>query len=145
MIADFQVAGDFTLPASWPFEVPLLGSRAFQQSPVRSVYDTGAVVTLSSDYDVSPISPFRGIENSLKRNQHSLPDIEAAIRAYTLDAAYLMRQEDRTGSIEVGKLADFVVIPVDYMTIPAQEIWKIKLEMTVIDGEVVYTKPLEVQ
>ena len=59
--------------------------------------------------------------------------------------SYAMHAEDVLGSIEVGKLADFVVIPVDYMTIPAQEIWKIKPEMTVIDGEVVYTKPLEVQ
>jgi len=36
--------------------------------------------------------------------------------------------EDFLGSIEVGKLADFVVIPVDYMTIPAEDIWKIEPE-----------------
>lgn len=58
--------------------------------------------------------------------------------------AYVMHAEDILGSIEVGKLADFVVIPVDYMTIPAEDIWKIEPEMTVIGGEVVYAKPLEV-
>ena len=57
-------------------------------------------------------------------------------------SAYVMFAEDDLGSIEVGKLADFVVIPVDYMTIPAEDIWKIKPDMTIIGGEVVYTKPV---
>ena len=51
--------------------------------------------------------------------------------------------EDFLGSIEVGKLADFVVIPVDYMTIPVEDIWKIEPEMTVIRGEVIYTRPVQ--
>jgi predicted amidohydrolase YtcJ len=54
-----------------------------------------------------------------------------------------MHAEDILGSIEVGKLADFVVIPVDYMTVRAEDIWKIKPDMTVIGGEVVYTRPLQ--
>jgi predicted amidohydrolase YtcJ len=54
-----------------------------------------------------------------------------------------MFAEDILGSIEAGKLADFVVIPVDYMTIPAGDIWKIKPEMTVIGGDVVYSKPVQ--
>ena len=44
---------------------------------------------------------------------------------------------------KIGKLADFVVFPVDYMTIPAEDIWKIEPDMTVIGGEVVYTKPVQ--
>jgi predicted amidohydrolase YtcJ len=59
--------------------------------------------------------------------------------------AYVMKAEDILGSIEVGKLADFVVIPVDYMTVPAEDIWKIEPEMTIIGGEVVYTKPMQGQ
>jgi predicted amidohydrolase YtcJ len=57
-----------------------------------------------------------------------------------MGGAYVMFAEDILGSIEVGKLADFVVIPVDYMTIPAKDIWKIKPDMTVIGGEIVYTR-----
>jgi hypothetical protein len=53
-----------------------------------------------------------------------------------MGSAYVMFAEDILGSIEVGKLADFVVIPVDYMTVPAEDIWKIEPEMTVIGGEV---------
>ncbi len=70
---------------------------------------------------------------------------EEALRAATMSGAYAMFAEDILGSIEVGKLADFVVIPVDYMTIPAEDIWKIKPEMTVIGGDVVYTKPIKTQ
>ncbi len=60
-----------------------------------------------------------------------------------MGGAYAMHAEDILGSIEVGKLADFVVIPVDYMTVRAEDIWKIKPDMTVIGGEVVYTRPLQ--
>jgi predicted amidohydrolase YtcJ len=62
-----------------------------------------------------------------------------------MDCAYVLFAEDILESIEVGKLADLVVIPVDYMTIPAEDIWKIKPEMTIIGGEVVYTKPVQTQ
>jgi predicted amidohydrolase YtcJ len=40
----------------------------------------------------------------------------------------------------VGKHADFVVIPVDYMTVPAEDIWRIEPDMTVIGGDMVYTR-----
>ena len=62
-----------------------------------------------------------------------------------MGGAYAMFAEDILGSIEVGKLADFVVIPMDYMTIRAEDIWKIEPEMTVIGGEVVYTKPVQLE
>jgi predicted amidohydrolase YtcJ len=49
-----------------------------------------------------------------------------------------LHAEDVLDSIEVGKLADFVVIPVLYITIPVEDIWKIEPDMTIISGEVVY-------
>jgi predicted amidohydrolase YtcJ len=60
-----------------------------------------------------------------------------------MGGAYAMHAEDILGSIEVGKLADFLVIPVDYMAIPAEDIWKIEPDMTVIGGEVVFAKPAQ--
>jgi predicted amidohydrolase YtcJ len=67
---------------------------------------------------------------------------EEALRAATMGGAYAMRAEDDLGSIEVGKLADFLVIPVDYMTVPAEDIWKIQPDMTVIGGDVVFARPI---
>ncbi len=51
--------------------------------------------------------------------------------------AYIRFAEDIQGSIDVGKLADFVVIPVDYMTIPAEDIWKIEPDMTLIGSDAI--------
>jgi predicted amidohydrolase YtcJ len=60
-----------------------------------------------------------------------------------LRGAYVLFAEDILGPIEVGKPADFVVIPVDYMTIPAEGIRIIEPEMTVIGGEIVYRIPVQ--
>ena len=83
----------------------------------------------------------------IEADQHAakgqIDDAAEALCAATMGGAYVMFAEDILGSIEVGKLADFVVIPVDYMTIPAEDIWKIEPEMTVIGGDVVYTRPAD--
>ena len=109
----------------------------------------GVVVATGTDYSVSPYNPFYTLHAAVTRQDRDnnppggwIPEQamtrEEALRAATMGGAYVMFAEDILGSIEVGKLADFVVIPVDYMTIPAEDIWKIKPEMTVIGGEVVY-------
>jgi predicted amidohydrolase YtcJ len=63
---------------------------------------------------------------------------EEALRSYTGWAAYAEFAEELKGSIETGKLADFIVIDRDYMTIPAEEIWRIQVHQTVIGGEGLY-------
>ncbi|KPK95188.1 hypothetical protein AMJ80_05170 [bacterium SM23_31] len=118
--------------------------------------DLGVVVATGTDYSVSPYNPFYTLHAAVTRQDREnnppggwIPEQamtrEEALRAATMGGAYVMHAEDILGSIEVGKLADFVVIPVDYMTIPAEDIWKIEPEMTVIGGEVVYTKPVQSQ
>ena len=122
----------------------------------RTLLDDGVVVATGTDYSVSPYNPFYTLHAAVTRQDRDnnpqsgwIPEQamtrKEALRAATNAGAYVMFAEDILGSIEVGKLADFVVIPVDYMTIPAEDIWKIKPEMTVIGGEVVYTKPVQVQ
>jgi predicted amidohydrolase YtcJ len=66
--------------------------------------------------------------------------VKEALRMYTADAAYAGFEEDRKGSIEPEKLADLVVIDRDILTIPDDQIKDIKVEMTLIDGKVVYRK-----
>lgn len=130
VIADFQVAGDFTLP------LPGEGLEGF--IPVRDVWETGATVTLSSDWDVSSLSPFVGMQNALQRAEQSLPDLQSVLRAYTIDAAYALRSENRTGSLEVGKLADLVVIDQDIFSVPVDEIAQTRVVMTILEGETIY-------
>jgi predicted amidohydrolase YtcJ len=122
----------------------------------KTLLNRGVVVATGTDYSVSPYNPFYTLHAAVTRQDRDnnpeggwYPEEamsrEEALRAATMAGAYAMHAEDILGSIEVGKLADFVVIPVDYMTIPAEDIWKIEPETTVIEGEVVYTKPMAVQ
>jgi len=115
--------------------------------------DLGVHVPTGTDYSVSPYNPFYTLHAAVTRQDRNnnpaggwIPEQamtrEEALRAATIEGAYAMFAEDILGSIEVGKLADFVVIPVDYMTVPAEDIWKITPDMTVIGGEVVYTRPV---
>jgi predicted amidohydrolase YtcJ len=115
--------------------------------------DLGVPFATGTDYSVSPYNPFYTLHAAVTRQDREnnppggwIPEQaltrEEALRAATMGGAYVMHAEDILGSIEVGKLADFVVIPVDYMTVPAEDIWKIEPDMTVIGGEVVYTRPV---
>lgn len=58
----------------------------------------------------------------------------------TLDAAYASFSEDQTGSLQIGKRADFVILDRDIMTIDAMEILSAKVIATVVDGQVAYGK-----
>jgi predicted amidohydrolase YtcJ len=122
----------------------------------KTLLGLGVVVATGTDYPVSPYNPFYTLHAAVTRQDRDnnppggwFPEEamsrEQALRAATMAGAYAMHAEDILGSIEVGKLADFVVIPVDYMTIPAQDIWKIKPDMTVVGGDIVYTRPTEVE
>ena len=122
----------------------------------KQLLDLGVVVATGTDYSVSPYNPFYTLHAAVTRQDRDnnppggwFPEQamsrEEALWAATMAGAYTMHAENILGSIEVGKLADFVVIPVDYMTIPAEDIWKIEPEMTVIGGEAVYTRPVQKQ
>ena len=113
--------------------------------------DLGVHVPTGTDYSVSPYNPFYTLHAAVTRQDRYnnppggwVPEQamtrKEALRAATIESAYTMLAEDIMGSIEVGKLADFVVIPVDYMTMPAEDIWKIEPDQTVIRGEAVYSK-----
>jgi predicted amidohydrolase YtcJ len=115
--------------------------------------DLGVPLATGTDYSVSPYNPFYTLHAAVTRQDRDdappggwIPEQamtrEEALRAATMGGAYAMHAEDLLGSIEVGKLADFVVIPVDYMAIPVADIWKIEPDMTVIGGETVYTRPV---
>ena len=95
-------------------------------------------MTLSSDWDVSMLNPFVGMQNALTRKPQQLPDVAAAIKAYTLTPAYALRQEEITGSIEVGKQADLIVLDRNLLEAPLNQISKTTVLETYLAGERVY-------
>lgn len=107
---------------------------------LNAIYQTGANVTLSSDWNVHSINPLEGIANSLIMGKTGLPSITAAIDAYTINAAYSLGIDKITGSIEVGKSADFAILDNDITQIPLDRISSSKVILTILQGEIVFEK-----
>ncbi len=138
--ADVQVAGDFTQPAYWHDNDYLLGTElADNQIPIKSLKEAGARITLSSDWNVSSLNPFVGIQNAVTRSPQNI-SLEEAIKAYTINGAYVMRQEDKVGSLKKGKLADFIVVDQNIFNVSVNQINSTKVVLTVFDGEEIYRR-----
>src|SRR5262249_19249174 len=117
----------------------------------RSLLDAGAKVAFGSDWSVAPISPVLGIDAAVHRRtldgkhpKGGVPEqkigVKEAVEAYTLTAAYAGFQEKERGSLEVGKLADFVVLSRDLLAeAEAENIAATRVVMTVVGGRVVYS------
>ncbi|TFK25493.1 hypothetical protein FA15DRAFT_668366 [Coprinopsis marcescibilis] len=118
----------------------------------RSIINDGARITLGSDFPVESINPLAGFYAAITRlsfegtSPHGpegwFPEQRLtrgeALKGMTLDPAYASFTESELGSIEAGKLADFVVLSANIMTVPGNEIMSTKVLTTAIDGEVVY-------
>ena len=143
VIADVQTSSDFVLPENLSFYWAFLGQTRTEERVLRlrDLHESGARVVLSSDFDVGDLSPFSGMERAIDRGDQSLPDLAAAIRAYTIDGAYLMRQEDRLGTLEAGKLADVIVLDRNLFDIPTAELSDALVTLTFVGGEEVWRRP----
>ena len=114
--------------------------------PVAAMQKSGIVWGLGSDGTVvATINPFHTLwwvtSGKVFPNQTSIREPvsrAAALTAHTRSNAYLMFKEKDLGSIEVGKLADMVVLDRDYLTVPVGEIRDIKPVMTIVGGRLVY-------
>ncbi|PTQ02692.1 urease [Vibrio sp. ZF 223] len=137
--ADFQVGSDYVARHQHQWAEAFLGARrAKAMMNLDAILKTDANITLSSDWNVHDINPLVGIANSLIMGKTGLTDIYTAIDAYTLNAAKSLGIEDVTGSIEVGKSADFAILDKDITTLSARGIAKTQVLMTVLRGDVVY-------
>jgi len=113
---------------------------------VRSFLDSGLVVAGSSDSPVAHINPLVGIYAAVTRRAESgqqlLPQeavsVQQALAMYTANAAYASFEENIKGSIAEGKLADMVILSADPTASPPEQIKDIRVEMTIIDGKVVW-------
>ncbi|CAM4128691.1 amidohydrolase [Pseudoalteromonas byunsanensis] len=138
VIADAQVAGEFSQPSHWPENIPLIGVQRSQDLvPIKSLQAANATLTLSSDWNVSTFNPFVALSHAISRAPQNIT-LAQAIAAYTINGAYAMRQEHLVGSIEVGKRADLVVLDHNLFDLTAEQIKQVKAELTLLDGDVVY-------
>jgi len=140
-------------PDEWIMQLnlPVLGEERVQAMyPIASVERAGGRIIGGSDWNVSTANPLSAIEVAVRRqnvlaetgpvlNARERVSLATMIDAYTINAAWLMHQEDKTGSIEVGKRADIAVLDRQLFEIPATEISDAKVLLTMLDGEVIYT------
>jgi hypothetical protein len=127
--------------------------KTVPEEQLRHLYPTGTLmksgvnVAGSSDCPVVPANPLMGIYAAVSRGTESgeviMPEESvlplAALRMYTFNAAKITFEDKIKGTIEPGKLADMVVLSGDPTRLPADEIKDIKVEMTILNGEVVWT------
>src|SRR5437762_383810 len=125
-------------------EKRLKGTYAF-----RSLLDSGAVLALGSDSPVATMDPLFGIYAAVTRRTLDdknpngwIPEqkitVDEAVRGFTWGGAYSEFQENLKGTLEIGKLADFVIVSDDIFKIDPVKIRDARVLTTVIDGNVVF-------
>jgi predicted amidohydrolase YtcJ len=119
--------------------------RARRISPLASARSRGIHFGLHSDTPVTPVPPLEGIWCAVARRTsggsvlgaEQAIGVEAALRGYTVDAAYLAGEEDTKGSLEVGKLADLAVLSEDPTAVDTDRIKSLTVDGTVVGGSLV--------
>ncbi len=138
--SDMNMAEDRVGPAR------ITGAYAWQ-----SLFKAGVVIASGSDFPVELINPFHGLHAAVTRQNHSnQPDggwyaneamtVEQALQTFTINAAFAAHAESFSGSLEVGKQADFIVIDQDIFTIKPEDIWKTQVLETWVGGERIFKK-----
>lgn len=148
-------------PQMTELTIPFLGpERTARQYPFRSLLRHGATLAFGSDWPVSSPDPLAGMHTAVNRTpapreagagddgrwspEPFLPeerlDLPAALFGYTMGAAFVNHLERETGSIEVGKLADLVVLDRNLFELPPEEIATATVQATFVDGRKVYER-----
>jgi predicted amidohydrolase YtcJ len=132
--------------------IPAFGKKRLEwMFAARSFLDAGITVSAHSDFSASPYPPLMAIHALVNRKTKARQSIGEtqkisvmeAIKLYTINAAYHAYDEDSLGSIETGKLADMVVLGQDILTVSPEEIIDIPIDMTIVNGEIVYMRETE--
>ena len=116
-------------------------------APFRTIVDHPIKAAIHGDgVHIAPLNPWSHIQYAItglnsfgqqvNPGQHLTR--EEAIRTFTRENSWYLRMEDRIGSLELGKLADLVVLDRDYFTIPESQIRDIRSVLTIVDGDIVH-------
>jgi predicted amidohydrolase YtcJ len=125
------------------------GKQAAEHSPpIRRMLAMGVPVGAGTDATrVASYNPFvslywlvagKTVGGTALYPQANRLDRSEALRRYTVGSAWFSGEDDKKGSVEAGKLADFAVLSADYFSVPEEEIKRIESVLTVVGGRVVY-------
>jgi predicted amidohydrolase YtcJ len=121
-------------------------ARVHRLQPYREMTEAGVRFTLSSDAPVASYRPLDTLASAVTRatvggsviGEDQALSVDEALRACTHDAAASYFADDRLGTLEVGKLADVIVLDGDPFTTAAARLGDIAVELTLLGGEIVY-------
>ena len=137
-------------PIEYDITCSYIGKRADTQYPIKSFYDAGCKVNFHSDYPITTsMSASQSLYMAATRTQPALGaegvhnpaeciSRQQALEAMTTNVAYQWREEDRQGSISVGKIANFAVFDTDFVKADLDNVWDAQVKATYVDGKVVY-------
>ena len=153
-LKDLDITAEFS-PVVW-FQTaytkavtPLLGpERMSRWYPMKSVIDNGGRITMGSDGPLMWQDTFTRLQGAVTRKDPSKDeealalneaiDLPSAIKAMTLNSAYIMNMEDMVGSLEIGKYADIIILDQNLFEIPVEEISATKVLKTILAGKEVF-------
>lgn len=151
LIANFQPLWFVDEAASMDLDVRLLGTERPQQFyPMQEIFDAGGTITCGSDWPVgtefislNPLDSIKaglmGLANAEKKSHLRPIDIRTMLDFYTNAAAYAAFQEQFTGSIEIGKSADLIVLDRNLFEVPVNEIDDVKVLLTLLGGTTTFS------
>ncbi|NOU70395.1 amidohydrolase family protein [Paenibacillus sp. LMG 31458] len=124
------------------------GDRVNQMYSARDFIDNGIIAAAGSDCPVTHYNPMLGIHVAVNRQTESGTlvgenqriSVLEAIKLYTWNGAYASFEENIKGSIEVGKLADLVILSEPILNVQQERIKDVKVDLTVLDGEIVFQR-----
>jgi predicted amidohydrolase YtcJ len=150
IIANFQPLWAFADPYIKDLTLPVIGpARSRWLYPIGSVARTGAMLAAGSDWPVTSMNPIEAIQVAVTRRGPTEPEgpawipeekvgLATMIAAYTINGAYLNREEKETGSIEPGKAADLIVLDRDLFKVAPEKIHEAKVVLTLLEGREVF-------
>jgi len=151
VIANCQPIWAYSDPYIVQYTIPLIGKeRASELYLFQSLYNSGATIAAGSDWSVSSLNPIDAIQVAVTRQSIEeegrrpplIPDERLALSdilaAYTINGAFANHHEQETGSIEIGKAADLIVLDKNLFAVPPSEIHTTKVVLTMLDGAEVF-------
>ena len=125
------------------------GSRTEHMFAFKDYFDNGIISAIGSDSPITYPDPMNSLYGALNRLDQKNGEevgisqrinVLQAVRAFTYNGAYSSFEENLKGSLETGKLADVVILDHDILTYPKEQIRDVKVNYTLIDGEIVYQR-----
>lgn len=116
-----------------------LGKKYVETNKFREIIDGGLTLCGGSDSDVCDYNPFVGIHSAVNHpvKKHRISLYEA-IKMYTVNGAYAIFEENNKGSLEIGKLADIIILDTDIFEMDTENIDKVKVLCTIKSGKILY-------